>query len=56
MIAMMTPVLEFLRAVADEQEPEQPLTELLRGASRTPVSQVHTRDFILFQSAACSSD
>ena len=48
MITMMTPVLEFLRAVADEQEPEQPLTELLRIADRTPVSQVQTRDSFLY--------
>ena len=48
MITMMTPVLEFLRAVADEQEPEQPLTELLRSASRSPVSQVQTRSSFLY--------
>ena len=48
MIAMMTPVLGFLRAVADEQEPEEPLTELLRSASPIPVSQVQTRDSFLY--------
>lgn len=39
MITMMTPVLQFLRSVADE-DPEQPLTDLLQNAPRVPVSRV----------------
>lgn len=49
MIAMMTPVLAFLRDVVKEQEPDQPLTGLLSRASSIAVSQVQPRDTFYFR-------
>ena len=48
MVTMMTPVLQFLREVVEEQEPEQPLGSLLQSASSVPVSKLQTHGPFFF--------
>ena len=38
MVTMMTPVIQFLREVANEEEPEEALTRVLNNASRVSLS------------------
>ena len=40
MVTMMTPVLQFLREVASEEEPEEPLAGILRKASKISLTDL----------------
>ena len=43
MVTMMTPVIQFLREVANEEESDEPLTGVLRNASRVPLTTLIAR-------------
>lgn len=44
MVKMMTPVLQFLRSVATEEDPNKPLASLLEQAISVPISRAQTCD------------
>ena len=46
MVTMMHPVIQFLREVASEEEPEEPLRELLRSAVAVPLGTLQERGLV----------
>ena len=56
MVTMMRPVMHFLREVAIEQEPEQPLTEILNTATGVPLNNLLRRSASSVQQRSSAND